>query len=116
MLQVSPGSIIYIAKDPINFKWGIDKLVGFCRYVLEAEPMSGVYFIFRNKKENQIRILLYDGDGYWLCTKRFSKGRIKTWPMFDNKLSKLDPRDLGVLLWRGDLSSTLFPKYWHKIT
>jgi transposase len=42
---------------------------------LEADPFSGVVFIFRNQRSNAVKLLTYDGQGFWLCLKRLSKGR-----------------------------------------
>ncbi|MFW5754911.1 MAG: IS66 family insertion sequence element accessory protein TnpB, partial [Marinilabiliaceae bacterium] len=41
---------------------------------------SGHLFVFRNKKGNAIKLLVYDGQGFWLCQKRLSQGRFAWWP------------------------------------
>ncbi len=42
---------------------------------LNADPFSGYLFIFRTRRGTAIRVLQYDGQGFWLATKRLSKGR-----------------------------------------
>ena len=41
---------------------------------------SGKVFIFRSRRGTAIKLLAYDGQGFWLATKRLSKGRFKWWP------------------------------------
>jgi transposase len=42
--------------------------------------MSGTLFLFRNRSGTAIKLLTYDGQGYWLCLKRFSQGKLQWWP------------------------------------
>jgi transposase len=46
--------------------------------VLQEQPLSGAVFVFRNRAGTALKLLLYDGQGYWLCLKRLSQGRF-TW-------------------------------------
>ena len=80
MIQVTPQMRILLAVKPVDFRKGIDGLAGVCRQVLRSDPFSGYVFIFRNKKGSAIKILMYDGQGFWLCQKRLSKGRFHWWP------------------------------------
>ena len=64
-----------------------------------------------------VRILYYDGGGFWLCTKRLSKGRFSAWPRGDGlaPASELLVRELQVLLWGGAPASCEFPALWRKV-
>ncbi len=62
---------------------GIDGMAAVARVVLGKEPMSGAFFVFRNRGRHMLRILFYDGGGFWLCTRRLSKGRFSNWPTSD---------------------------------
>jgi len=75
MIQVTPQMRILLAVNPVDFRKGIDGLAGVCRQALLSDPFSGHVFIFRNKKASAIKVLMYDGQGFWLCQKRLSKGR-----------------------------------------
>ena len=83
MLQITPHMLIFVAIEPIDFRKGID---GICRKMLK-DPFSGQIFVFRNRSKTAITILLYDGQGFWLCQKRLSKGRFKWWPKKTIQLS-----------------------------
>ena len=80
MIQITPHMRILLAAEPADFRKGIDGLAGLCRQVLKSDPFSGHVFVFRNKSATSIKILIYDGQGYWLCQKRLSRGQFKWWP------------------------------------
>ena len=51
-----------------------------CQEKLAEDPFSGCVFVFRSRSGTAIRLLSYDGQGYWLAQKRLSKGRFGWWP------------------------------------
>jgi hypothetical protein len=65
---------ILIATEPADFRVGIDGLAALCRSRLTHEPCCGILFVFINRNKTMIRTLAYDGIGFWLMTKRLSKG------------------------------------------
>jgi transposase len=75
MIQITPHMKIMVGVEPVDFRKGIDGLCAVCRQRLKSEPFSGVVFVFINKSRTALRILTYDGQGYWLCHKRLSQGR-----------------------------------------
>ena len=58
----------------------MDSLAQLCREKLSADPFSGWVFIFRSRRGTAIKVLTFDGQGFWLATKRLSKGRFRWWP------------------------------------
>ena len=111
MLQLSPSMRIFICLDPIDFRKGIDGLAAACRNQLLQNPMSGGVFVFRNRSKTTLKILSYDGQGFWLFIKRLSQGRYKWWPSDD----EIDSRELQTLLWNGNPQGANFEKDWKKI-
>jgi transposase len=87
LIQITPQLRILVAIDAIDGRKGIDSLAQLCREKLAADPFSGCLFIFRSRSGKAIRILTYDGQGFWIATKRLSKGRFKWWPT-DSKPAK----------------------------
>lgn len=115
MIQIPSQARIFVAHEPINFRNGIDGTVAICRQVLDQDPMTGAVFVFRNRRRTMIRLLSYDGQGFWLCIKRFSAGRLKWW--IPKKLDKeILAAQVQVLLWGGNPSSSDFKDIWKKIT
>jgi transposase len=117
MIQVPAQARVVIMHESVNFRNGIDGLASIARRVLEKEPMDGTFFVFRNKRRHMLRLLFYDGGGFWLCTRRLSKGTFSSWPTGDGHLpcSPLLARELQVLIWGGDPSSCAFPALWRKV-
>jgi transposase len=115
MIQVPPNADVVVMHEPVSFRNGIDGTAGIARTVLAKEPMDGALFVFRNRRRDMLRILFYDGAGFWLCTKRLSKGRFTAWPAGEGTCSPLLARELQVLIWGGDPSSCSFPALWRKV-
>src|SRR5256886_5290676 len=80
MLAITPQMRILVAVEAVDFRKGIDSLAELCRAKLHADPFSGCLFVFRSRRATSIKVLVYDGQGFWLATKRLSKGRFRWWP------------------------------------
>jgi len=112
MLQISPTTRIFICNQFVDFRKGIDGLASICRNKLDQDPYQGALFVFRNRTRSSIRFLIYDGQGFWLCTKRLSKGKFQWWP---GEQSTLDARQIQTLLWNGNPELARFSDDWRKI-
>jgi transposase len=80
MLAVTPHMKVLVAVEPADFRNGIDGLAQHCKQALGQDPFAGAVFCFRNRRGTAIKVLVYDGQGFWLCHKRLSKGRFRWWP------------------------------------
>lgn len=117
MIQITPHMRIMLAVEPADFRKGIDGLVGICRRSLQADPFNGTLFIFRNRKGTSLKLLLYDGQGFWLFQKRLSSGRFVWWPgMGEEKIKELAAHELQLLLWNGNPSVSTVGEMWKKLT
>ena len=117
MIQVPAQASVFVMHESVNFRKGIDGMAAVARMVLDKEPMSGAIFVFRSRGRHMLRILFYDGGGFWLCTRRLSKGTFKNWPRGDGTrpCSPLLAQELQVLLWGGDPSTCSFPELWRNV-
>lgn len=116
MLQVTPQMRIWVAVEPVDFRCGIDGLARVCREVLQQDPFGGCLFVFRNRRATSIKVLVYDGQGYWLCQKRLSSGRFPWWPRGTSQASHtLAAHQLHVLLSAGDPSHTHAAPEWRPV-
>lgn len=116
MIQITPHMRIMLAVEPADFRKGIDGIAGICRKVLREDPFSGSVFIFRNRKGTSIKALIYDGQGFWLCQKRLSKGSFRWWPaQSDQKVKLMAAHELQLLLWNGNPSTSPAGEMWKKI-
>ena len=80
MIAVMPQMRLLVAVEPVDFRKGIDGLVAVARQRLQAEPFGGALFIFGSRNRKSIKILAYDGQGFWLAQKRLSAGQFRWWP------------------------------------
>lgn len=116
MIQLTPQMRILVAVEPVDFRAGIDGLSRVCREVLAADAMSGVVFVFRNRRATALRILTYDGQGFWLCHKRLSHGRFRYWPAGAGRVRReLLAHELQVLLAGGNPERTQAAPQWRAI-
>jgi transposase len=115
MIQLTPQMRIFASKDPVDFRCGIDGLSRICREKLKADPFSGYVFIFRNRIFKSIKILVYDGQGFWLLQKRLSKGSYKWWPSGETESIKVDILKLQLLLWNAKPESAKYSPMWKEI-
>ncbi|MFH1438073.1 MAG: IS66 family insertion sequence element accessory protein TnpB [Pseudomonadota bacterium] len=117
MLQLTPHLRILLAVAPTDFRRGIDGLCRVCREHLDADPMSGAVFVFRNRRAKALKILIYDGQGFWLCQKRLSAGRFRFWPTSKRggRTRRLEAHELQVLLAGGDPEAARGARPWRRI-
>lgn len=74
MLSVSSAYRYYLYRGQADMRKSFDGLSGLVRNELGKDPISGEVFIFINKRCNQVKILLWEGDGFSLYYKRLEKG------------------------------------------
>jgi len=64
---------------------------------------------------SRIKILVYDGQGFWLCQKRLSSGRFAFWPDGTAPTQGLQACELQVLLMAGDPAQTHAAPAWRRL-
>ena len=69
MIQITPQMRVLVAMEAVDGRRGIDGLGQICRSVLLANPGDGTMFVFRTRSGKAIRLLVYDGQGFWLASK-----------------------------------------------
>jgi transposase len=115
MLQLTPQSRIFLAREPADLRRGIDGLAALCRQRFGENPMDGAIFVFRNRRGTALKLLCYDGQGFWLCHKRLSAGRLRWWPARAESSVRLSARQLQILLWNGNPEALELPEDWRRV-
>ena len=114
MLQITSQMRILAALEPVDGRRGIDSLVQLCREKLTADPFSGCLFLFRSRRATSLRVLVYDGQGFWLAQKRLSKGRFACWPSGSGATRSLEAYQAQLLLVAGNPDTRAAP-LWHRV-
>ena len=116
MLQITPQMKILVAIEPADFRRGIDGLARLCQESLRQDPFGGTVFVFRNRKGTALKVLMYDGQGFWLCHKRLSQGRFPWWPSTaEDGSHRLAAHQLMVLLSAGNPTRTGAAPDWRPV-
>ena len=116
MFGFGPATRIYVALGATDMRKGFNGLYGLVRDRLECDPTSGHAFLFANARRNRLKLVVYDGSGLWVCSKKLDGGRFR-WPQRDSTVKKivLTHEELAMLLGGIDLTQTRPRKWYRKV-
>ena len=77
--MIPSPSEVFLVVEPVDMRAGIDGLSLRIQNTLGRSPCDGTAYAFRNRRQNRIRFLVWDGTGVWLCHRRLHQGHF-TWP------------------------------------
>ena len=83
MLHLSPSCRYYLYRGDADMRKGFDSLSGIVSHQMQGNALSGAVFIFFNKRHTQVKLLLWEGDGFGLYHKRLEAGTYEI-PVFHN--------------------------------
>ena len=108
MIQVAPGTKVYLACRPVSMRYGFDGLCAKVASVLALDPFSGHLFCLRSQRGDYLKILYWDGSGLCLFAKRLERGKF-VWPPIVDGALVLTPVQLALLLEAIDWRRTVAP-------
>ena len=76
-LDRAQAARIWLATEATDMRCGFDRLAERVRAVIGQDPLSGHLFVFRARRGDRLKILLWDGDGFLLWYKRLEAGVFK---------------------------------------
>ena len=97
MIIPSGAVRVLVAIKPVDFRRGMDGLAALVRETLGADPYSGVIYVFRAKRADRVKLLLWDGTGMVLVSKRLEQGAF-SWPNISDGVMRLTASQLAALL------------------
>ena len=97
-LPLSGSVRVLIAAKPVDFRKGAGGLAALAKEVLAQDPFSGAIIVFRAKRADRVKILVWDGSGLVLVWKRLEEGAFK-WPPIMDGVMRLSPAQLAALAW-----------------
>lgn len=112
MLSLPPCVRIFLATSPVDMRKSIDGLVALVSEVLAQSPFTGHVFVFRGRRGDRVKVLVWDRNGFVLLYKRLEKGRFR-FPDTTFSTRELDSTGLTLLLEGLDLELARHAPRWH---
>jgi transposase len=97
MIVPPTGVRVLVAIRPVDFRKGMDGLAALAKETLGQNPFSGTILVFRAKRADRVKLLLWDGTGLMLVSKRLEQGSFK-WPPIMDGMMRLSPAQLAALV------------------
>jgi transposase len=91
MLHLSPSCRYYLYRGVTDMRKGFDSLCGVVTSQMQRNHLDGSVFIFFNRKHNQVKLLLFEGDGYAVYHKRLEKGTYEM-PLYTDQSTTMSIR------------------------
>jgi transposase len=89
---------VYICCGPTDMRKSINGLMALVKEAFSLDPFMEAIFVFCNHNRDKIKILEWDGDGFWLYFKRLERGRFR-WPAAgEDAVMNLDVKELSYLI------------------
>ncbi|TWB08500.1 IS66 Orf2 like protein [Nitrospirillum amazonense] len=105
-----PSAIrVLVATRPVDFRRGADGLAALVQEVLAQDPFSGTVFVFRSKRSDRLKLLVWDGTGLVLVWKRLETGTFR-WPPITEGVMRLSGAQMEALLAGLDWSQLHVPR------
>jgi transposase len=96
MINVPAGTRILLATRPIDFRKGAHGLAALAQEVLAEDPFSGTVIVYRSKRADRVKILVWDTSGLVLIWKQLQHGLFR-WPPIMDGVVKLSPVEFAAL-------------------
>ena len=87
---------VFVATKPVDFRKGIDGLAALVQQELRLDPFSGAALVFRAKRADRVKILVWDGSGMVLIAKRLDQGKF-AWPPISEGVMRLSSAQFAAL-------------------
>lgn len=107
MFLLSPQTKVFLAKDATDMRKSFRGLIVLAEAVLHQDPVSGHLFVFVNKRQHMLKILHWDGSGWWIWYRQLERGsfQLPQPASTDDGGMELTPTQLSLILDGIDLSS-----------
>lgn len=97
MLSLSAAYRYFLYREKTDMRKGMDGLSGLVREGLKRDPLSGDIFIFFNRRRNQVKLLLWERDGFSVYYKRLERGSYEL-PAVDESGDSIELRSDDLML------------------
>ena len=105
---------VILAREATDMRRSFDGLCALIEHRFHRDPYAGDVFAFFNRRRNYVKLLLWDGNGFWLFAKRLEGGTFERWqPASDDRTHvEIERAQLLMLLEGVDLKSAEFRRHF----
>jgi transposase len=96
VITIPAGTRVLLATRPVDFRKGAHGLAALAAQVLGEDPFSGVVVVFRCKRADRVKILVWDTSGFVLVWKQLSQGGFR-WPQIADGVVRLSAVEFAAL-------------------
>ena len=104
MFRLEPALAVYVHRDPVDFRLGVNGLVAIIEHALRLDVFAPACFVFSNRRRDRVKLVGWQKNGFWLCCKRLEAERF-IWPSTDDPVLTLSVEHLHWLLDGVDLTA-----------
>ncbi len=97
MLSLAMSRAIFVHTEPADLRKGFDGLAGIVRGQFDGDPLDGSLYLFFNRRRDRLKILHFDGTGFWLYYKLLEAGTFETLDSSERRV-RIDAAQLAMLL------------------
>ena len=97
MISLGPAVRVLVATKPVDFRKGADGLAAVAKEALGQDPFSGTVIVFRARRADRIKIIVWDGTGLVMLWKALDQGAFK-WPPISDGVMRLSSAQLSALV------------------
>ena len=113
MLGLGAATRIFVATGVTDMRLSFNGLYALAAGRLHQDPQSGHLFLFANKRRDRMKILFFDGNSLWVCSRRMEQGRLH-WPGSEDGRAQLTREEFALLIGGIDLSTTTKRKWYRR--
>jgi transposase len=117
MLTLPASVRIDVAAEAVDLRRGFDGLAAATRSLIRHDPLTGHLFVFLNRRQNRIKLLVWDRTGYLLVYKRLERGtfHLPTEPAVGQRHVEVEAGELGLMLEGVDLRGAVRRARWRRL-
>ena len=113
MLTIGRKGQIFLVSGATDMRKAFNTLAAVVQHQLQRDPLAGDLFVFCNRRKDRIKVLVFEGGGFWLCAKRLETGTF-AWPEFPTPDHELTVEELTLLLGGIDLKAAV-RRRWYRV-
>lgn len=115
MLNFSHQTRVFLFQEPVDMRKSFRGLCLLAESVLKEDPASGHWFAFINRRRDRLKLLGWDGQGFWIWYKRLESGVFERPVLVESQVQiEIDVTQLSLIINGIDLNSAKRRRRYHR--